>query len=379
MDILLLVIGCFAPTLIVAWAVGWLVRRWAPRLGLVDKPDARKNHSTPTPMGGGIAIWFAVSVFIVGTVIIAYAAQASEASVNWLPAIAIKHLPGVTTKLGPLLALVGGATAMMALGLADDIRGVDWRIRLGVEFGVAAACVLSQGEDWQLTAFMPIPQLAWIVSVFWIVVLINAFNMLDNMDAASAGIAALAGGILAAYVLMPATGSAEPQLLVGGFLCVLCGALVGFLIHNRPPARLFMGDAGSYFVGFCLAGGTLLATYTTYDAGVRHAVLAPLCVMAVPLYDMFTVIQIRLKEGRSVFQADRCHFSHRLTDLGMTRPQAVLTLYLTTGTCGLGALLLPRVDTIGAYIVLLVVACILLLIHILEMTARRTLTEPPQR
>jgi UDP-GlcNAc:undecaprenyl-phosphate GlcNAc-1-phosphate transferase len=134
-----------------------------------------------------------------------------------------------------------------------------------------------------------------------------------------------------------------------------------------------MGDAGSYFVGFCIAGGTLLATYTTYDAGLRHAVLAPLCVMAVPLYDMFTVIRIRLREGRSIFKADRCHFSHRLTDLGMTRPQAVLTLYLTTATCGLGALLLPRVDTLGAYVVLLLIGCILLLIHILEMTARRAI------
>ena len=380
MDILLLVIGCFVPTMFLAWLAGHVVRRWAPRLGLVDKPDARKDHSNPTPMGGGIAIWFAVSVFLLGALAIALAAPSAQ----WLPDVAAKHLPGVATKLGPLLALLGGATAMMALGLVDDIRGLDWRIRLAVEFGVATACVLSQGEDWQLTAFMPLPKLAWMVSVLWIVVLINAFNMLDNMDAASAGIAALAGGILAAYVLMPATsnmpatGNAQPQLFVGGFLCVLCGALVGFLVHNRPPARLFMGDAGSYFIGFCIAGGTLLATYTTYDAGVRHAVLAPLCVMAVPLYDMFTVIRIRIKEGRSVFKADRCHFSHRLTDLGMSRPQAVLTLYLTTGTCGLGALLLPRVDTIGAYIVLLLIACILLLIHILEMTARRTLTEPPQ-
>jgi UDP-GlcNAc:undecaprenyl-phosphate GlcNAc-1-phosphate transferase len=283
-------------------------------------------------------------------------------------------LPGVSSQLGPLLALLGGATAMMALGLADDLWGLDWRWRLGVEFGVAAACVLSQGEDWQLTAFMPFPQLAWICSVLWIVALVNAFNMLDNMDAASAGIAAIACAILVAFVLMPGA-HAQPQLFVGGFLTVLCGALLGFLVHNRPPARLFMGDAGSYFVGFCIAGGTLLATYTTYEAGVRHAVLAPLCVMAVPLYDMFTVIRIRVREGRSIFKADRCHFSHRLTDLGMTRSQAVLTLYLTTATCGLGALLLPRVDTVGAYVVLLLIICILLLIHILEMTARRTIQD----
>lgn len=371
MDIALLVAGCFLPCFVLAWGAGHAVRRWAPNWGLVDRPDARKNHQQATPMGGGLAIWFSVAIFLVGTMAIALAAPAA----SWLPEVARRHLPGVATKLSPLLALLGGATAMMALGLFDDIRGLDWKLRLSVEFGVAAACVLSQGEDWQLTAFMPFPQFAWIVSVFWIVVLINAFNMLDNMDAASAGIATIASGILAAYVLMPATGNAQPQLFVGGFLAVLCGALCGFLVHNRPPAKMFMGDAGSYFVGFCVAGSTLLATYTTYDAGVRHAVLAPLCVMAVPLYDMTTVIRIRIREGRSIFRADRCHFSHRLTDLGMSRPQAVLTLYLTTATCGLGALLLPRVDSVGAYIILLLIACILVLIHILEMTARHTMSQ----
>lgn len=371
MEILIVVVGCFVPPLLLAWMAGWLVRCWAPQLGLVDRPDARKDHATPTPLGGGLAIWFAVAVFFGGVLLIAAAAPHSP----WLPAVAVKHLPGVGIKVGSLLVLLGGATAMMALGLCDDIRGVDWRIRLGVEFGVASFCVISQGEDWQLTAFMPFPQFAWVYSVLWIVVLINAFNMLDNMDAASAGIATISAGILAAYVLMPGGQSDRPQLFVGGFLCVICGALVGFLIHNRPPARLFMGDAGSYFVGFCVAVGTLLATYTTYGAGVRHAVLAPLCVMAVPLYDMFTVIRIRIREGRSIFKADRCHFSHRLTDLGMSRTQAVLTLYLTTGTCGLGALLLPRVDAVGAWIILLLIGCILLLIHILEMSARHTIQD----
>lgn len=368
METLILVIGCFIPPALLAWIGGWLVRRWAPRIGLVDRPDARKDHTDPTPMGGGLAIWLAVTLFLSGILLVAFVAPGAP----WLPELARQHLPGVSSQLGPLLALVGGATAMMALGLVDDLWGLHWRWRLAVEFGVAAACVLSQGEDWQLTAFMPFPQLAWICSVLWVVALVNAFNMLDNMDGASAGIAAISSAMLVAFVLMPGS-HAQPQLFVGGFLTVLCGALVGFLVHNRPPARLFMGDAGSYFVGFCIAGGTLLATYTTYDAGLRHAVLAPLCVMAVPLYDMFTVIRIRLQEGRSIFKADRCHFSHRLTDLGMTRPQAVLTLYLTTATCGLGALLLPRVDTLGAYVVLLLIGCILLLIHILEMTARRAI------
>jgi UDP-GlcNAc:undecaprenyl-phosphate GlcNAc-1-phosphate transferase len=198
--------------------------------------------------------------------------------------------------------------------------------------------------------------------------------MLDNMDGLSAGVAAIAALMLAAVLMVAPDGQArQPQLFVAGFLCVMVGALCGFLWHNRPPARIFMGDAGSYFVGFCIAVTTLLATYTEYQGTRQHAVLAPLCVMAVPLYDMISVIWIRLREGRSPFQADKSHFSHRLVDLGLTKTQAVLTIYLTTATCGLGALLLRRVDVWGAVMVVLMIACILGLIAILETTARRKL------
>jgi UDP-GlcNAc:undecaprenyl-phosphate GlcNAc-1-phosphate transferase len=156
-------------------------------------------------------------------------------------------------------------------------------------------------------------------------------------------------------------------------LAVLVGALLGFLWHNRPPARIFMGDSGAYFLGFLLAAGTLLASYTGYATPRRHAILAPVVVMAVPLYDMLSVIVIRLRSGRSPFAADKNHFSHRLVDLGLTPAQAVLTVYLATAACGLAALLLHRVDTMGAVLLVLLVACLLGLIAILETTARRTI------
>jgi UDP-GlcNAc:undecaprenyl-phosphate GlcNAc-1-phosphate transferase len=157
---------------------------------------------------------------------------------------------------------------------------------------------------------------------------------------------------------------------VGGFLLVLLGSLLGFLWHNRPPARLFMGDAGAYLIGYLLAIATLTATFAGQDTP-RHAILAPLCVLAVPLYDVATVMAIRLREGRSPFVGDKSHFSHRLVELGMTKPQAVLTIYLATATCGLGAFLLHQVDLAGACVILLLVACILVLVAILETAGRR--------
>ncbi len=359
-----------APSLVMALVTGYLVRHWAPRWGLIDKPAARKVHVTPTPLGGGVAIWLAVVLpFAVGQVLL-WLVVSGAVSPQWLPAAARPHVAGLLAQSPRLWILLAAGTVLMVLGLLDDRWGLGWKIRLAVQFGVAAACVTLQ--DWRLTAFINVPLVTWLLSVLWIVALINSFNMLDNMDALSAGIAAIAAGLLATVLLTTlAPDTRQPQLFVGGFLLVLVGALLGFLWHNRPVAKLFMGDAGSYFVGFCIAICTLQATFASYDSTSQHTVFAPLCVLAVPLYDLTTVLWIRLREGRSPFQADKSHFSHRLVELGLTKGQAVLTIYLTTATCGLGALLLYRVDAVGAGIILLLILCVLSLIAILETTGRR--------
>jgi UDP-GlcNAc:undecaprenyl-phosphate GlcNAc-1-phosphate transferase len=376
MERMWVVCGAVLPSFFIAWlAVPW-VRRLALRWKLVDRPGARKVHTTPTPMGGGLAIWLAVvTPFTIGQlmlVILAGEGTWADAIRNRLPTFVIPHLAGLAERSSALWVLLGGGTVLMLVGLADDRWGLGWKFRMSIQATVAAVCVISQG--WQLTAFIDVPWITWMLSVLWIVALINSFNMLDNMDALSGGVAAIGAAMLAAVLLVtPAAPTGQPQLFVAGFLLVVVGALLGFLWYNRPPARIFMGDAGSYFVGFCIAVSTLLATYTEYFGARPHAVLAPLCVMAVPLYDMLSVIWIRIREGRSPFQADKSHFSHRLVDLGLTKGQAVLTIYLTTATCGLGALLLQRVDWIGAVVIVLMILCILGLIAILETTARRNL------
>src|SRR5690606_27430306 len=152
--------------------------------------------------------------------------------------------------------------------------------------------------------------------------------------------------ILATVMLTaPFPAAGEPQLFIGGLLLVLVGSLLGFLWHNRPPARIFMGDAGAYFIGFLLAICTIMATFAG-DATPRHALLVPICVRAIPLYDLVSVIFIRLVQRRSLFTGDKSHFSHRLVDLGLSKPKAVGTIYLATMTTGLGALLLYQVDAV---------------------------------
>jgi UDP-GlcNAc:undecaprenyl-phosphate GlcNAc-1-phosphate transferase len=370
---LLFIAGSVAPSFVVACLATWIVRRFARQWGLMDEPGERKVHESPTPRGGGLGIWLGV----VGTFAIAQLllllADNVPAVAAVVPEFARPHLSGIWSQTDKLWILLAAGTVLTVLGLMDDRRGLSWQVRLVVEFAVAAVCVWLV-PNLRLTAFLPYPIVTGALSVLWIVTLINAFNMLDNMDGLSAGVAAIAAGLLAAVLLLaPDPETRGPQLFVAGLLLVLLGGLVGFLCHNMPPARIFMGDAGSYFVGFMIAVATLLASYTGYHSTNRHAILAPLLVMAVPLYDMLTVILIRLRDGKSLFQADKNHFSHRLVELGLTRPQAVLTVYLTTATCGLGALLLHRVDVIGAVIILLIVASVLWLVAILETTARRTI------
>ncbi len=287
-----------------------------------------------------------------------------------VPAFVAPHLPGLLHQSGRLWTLLAGGTVLMLLGLADDRRGLDWRLRVTVQTLVAVVLVCL---GWRMSLFLDMPWLTGALSVLWIVGLINSFNMLDNMDGLSAGVAAIAAAILAAVMLLtPRPDNNQPQLFVAGLLLVIVGSLLGFLWHNRPPARLFMGDAGSYLVGYLLAMATLTATFAGGDLP-PHAILAPLCVLAVPLYDTASVVLIRLRSGRSPMVGDKSHFSHRLVELGMTPGQAVLTIYLATAACGLGALLLRQVSPSGAAVIVLMVVCTLALVAILETAGRRRL------
>lgn len=352
------------------------IRRNADRLGLVDHPGGHKSHHAATPLGGGLGIWLGVAVtFAAGTV----AVVVLRASPGWrgsIPDAAAGHLAGAWSRAVQLWAVLAAGTILVGLGLWDDRRGIAWKLRLGVQFAIAASVVYGLGIGF--TLFFPIVWATDLMSVIWIVAVINSFNMLDNMDGLSGGVAAIIAVAMATVMLStPNPGMVEPQLFLGTTLLVLAGALCGFLFHNRPPAKIFMGDAGSYFVGFLIAVTMLMATYAgggiSPDGGAMrpHAVLTPLCVMAVPLYDMATVLWIRVREGRSPFVGDRSHFSHRLVELGMTRTGAVLTIYLVTGTCGLAAILLAHVATWQAVVVIGIVVCMLCLVMILESTAWR--------
>lgn len=337
-----------------------LARRVAPHFGLVDNPGGRKAHRQPTPLGGGVAIWLTMVVMLaLGSVLVSRGSPL-------LPAELARHAGGLQARGGEMALILGLATLVMLMGLADDRFGLSWKLRLGVQIGLAAILVASGAR---VTLFWPFDLYPFsaVVTVLWVVGLTNSFNFLDNMDGLAGGVGLIAAALFA---------SAQHQvggLFVPAVLLILVGALGGFLVLNRYPARLFMGDAGSNFLGFLLGSLTVVGTFTRPEQGFSaFGVLTPLLVMAVPLYDTTSVISIRLREGRSPFQADRSHFSHRLVDRGLTPPRAVWTIYLVTLTAGLGALLLPGLGSTAAGLVVAQTCCLLGVVASLEWSSNRS-------
>jgi len=356
------VFGSFLSAFVASWLLTPLIRRMAPRLGLVDEPGLRKVHVTPTPMGGGIAVfcglviavvffWLTGATFAAESFGSLMAEVSTNAELRW-----------------QMSGIAGGAVILFLLGLADDCWNLSWKLRLGLQVLVAYG-VTCTGV--QATVFVQQPWIGMAITVLWILVLTNAMNFLDNMDGLSAGIGVIAASMSAGILLLMVR---EAHWCVAFGLLILSGSLSGFLVWNRPPASIFMGDSGSNLIGFLLA--TLTVTGSFYQrSGSRHVILAPLCILAIPLYDFVTVILIRLKAGRSPFHGDKSHFSHRLVELGLRPARAVLTIHLATLMTGLGGLLLYKVaDWTGAWLIIALICCILSLVSILETVGRRSIS-----
>ncbi|MDR2754443.1 MAG: undecaprenyl/decaprenyl-phosphate alpha-N-acetylglucosaminyl 1-phosphate transferase [Planctomycetaceae bacterium] len=345
------------------------VRYFAPYWGLVDQPGERKIHTKPIPTGGGLGIGMSVLITFAFCQICIILLMNFETLRLLFPATIIVHFDGLIYRSGQLWILLGLSFILLMLGTLDDRFNLNWKFRLGVHFLVAVIAVY---HGWRLTIFIDAPIFTNILSVLWIVGLINSFNMLDNMNGLSGGVAVICGLFLAVVMfIVPNPLSQQPQFFVAGFLFVLVGAIAGFLLYNNPfHASIFMGNGGAYFIGFLLATSTLTATFADYS-GALQTIYVPLLVFAIPVYDTTTVLLIRISNGKSLFIGDKNHFSHRLVDLGFSRTQSVLTVYLTTTICCLGSLLLYQVNFLGASLIFLQTFLLLFLIGIIEYVGRK--------
>ncbi len=315
-----------------------LTVRLGRRLRALDAPGVPgqvKAAARDVPNIGGVAIFAGLVLPL--AVLLAAVAFLPDALGALAPAVKA-HLPGVRAQTATAVTFVACLAAMHALGLIDDRRAMGPFVKLGI-MALAAAALVWRTDTRLLTLLDAHVGGAWLsiaLTVLWFVVVTNAMNFMDNMDGLSAGVGIVAAGcFLAAAVL-------HGQWFVGGTLALLIGALLGFLAFNFPRARLFMGDGGSLVLGFALAFLTTRTTYYPGDApgGANpwYAVLMPLMVLAVPLYDFASVVTIRLSQGRSPFVGDLRHLSHRLARRGLSRRAAVMVIWGLTAITGLTAI-----------------------------------------
>jgi UDP-GlcNAc:undecaprenyl-phosphate GlcNAc-1-phosphate transferase len=295
-----------------------LVIRVAVARQLYDTPDTRRLHTQPIPRLGGVVVFIATLLGLLAALLLGP--------------------PGID--LSPdrrefFMGILLGGTVLFAAGLLDDLRGLRPAAKLAVQC-LAAVIVYLFGSQIQFitlgpTITIPLGWLALPLTALWVVGVTNAFNVIDNMDGLASGLAlvALATVLGAAYAL----GNGDVALVC----LALTGALVGFLPYNFNPARIFLGDSGSLFIGFMLA---VLSVHGALKSATAVLVAVPLFALAVPLFDLTLSILRRWLRGVPIFVGDTRHISHRLLAIGLTQARVVTVLSLVAGALGLLGLLL---------------------------------------
>jgi UDP-GlcNAc:undecaprenyl-phosphate GlcNAc-1-phosphate transferase len=337
-----------------------LVKSFAQRAGFLSRPVKGRFGERTVPLGGGIAIFATLTTVIIGSAL-AIRFLLVPGRLAWLAESASIDPADFLGKIGQLVIILLSVLVLFVLGIWDDKKHLGPVFKLVVQFAVA---ITAAGfADVRVELFIESRIITSLLSAVWIVLIINAFNFLDNMDGLAAGLAIIAGSIL--FTAAAISG----QVFVGGLAVVFVGTLLGFLVFNFPPAKIFMGDAGSLVVGFFVALLTLRTTYYhEAQSGQWYPVFLPALVMAVPLYDFISVTLLRISQGKSPFVGDTQHFSHRLRKRGLTDTQTVLTLYLATLCTGLGATFLYQVNLAGAILIFVQTFMILAIIAVLETT-----------
>ncbi len=285
-----------------------LVRRLAIRAGALDHPGPRRVHRDAVPTLGGLAM-------VVAALGVAWLARA---------------LPNEAQELDvrPLLGLTLAAVPLLVLGVLDDTRGAPPRLKLLVQ-ALAGVILMASGYGVPLVSnpFGAPFEAGWLsgpLAVLWVVIVINAVNLIDGLDGLASGV------VLIAAATLWWVGRGHGDFYVMFLASLLIGTTAGFLVFNFPPARIFMGDTGSHFLGLVLAAASLLENR---KATTTAALLFPLTALAVPIADSVFAFGRRLRAGRPVFGADSEHVHHRLLRLGLSPRAATLALWGLCAVC----------------------------------------------
>lgn len=321
-------------TFLVALAVTFVltpaVRKFAIKIGAVDRPNARKVHHGLVPRLGGLAIYAGFMVSIALTVGFTY------------------EVVGIMT----------GATILVIVGVLDDIWSLPAKVKLLGQIFSAAILVIGFGVqiDWLVLPHFGLIFLPAIISIpltiFWIIGFINTVNLIDGLDGLAAGIATIASFAIALLAFQMG------QWVPAACMIAMAGSALAFLQYNFNPARIFMGDTGSMFLGYVIAAVSVLGAMKTAAAAV---LLVPLIALTVPIMDTLMAIVRRKLSGIPIFAPDKCHLHHRLLAQGLDQKQVVIIMYALTAFFSCVALLVIHLSPfIGGAVVVIAVAVFLL-------------------
>ena len=327
------IIAAFAVAAVLSYFFTPPVKNFAHKVGAIDVPkDARRMHKKPIPRLGGLAIYcgFLCSILIFG--------QLDET----------------------MLCVLLGAAIIVALGIFDDVLALGAKLKFVVQI-VAAAIPVCIG-DLQIglftnlnplsdTPFVHLGILAVPATIIWIVGITNAVNLIDGLDGLAVGVSSIAAITMLAVALL--TGNMPIAIT----MAALAGACIGFMPYNLNPAKIFMGDTGSTFLGYMLATVSIMGLFKFY-AVISFAV--PFLILGLPIFDTANAIIRRVAAGRSPMSPDRGHVHHKLIDMGFNQKQAVAILYAISATLGLTAVVLTSSGEVKAIVLLLAVLAAIL-------------------
>ncbi|KYZ76332.1 UDP-phosphate N-acetylglucosaminyl 1-phosphate transferase [Anaerosporomusa subterranea] len=326
-------IVAFTVALAASYLLTPYVKRLAIKAGALDKPDARKVHTEPIPRMGGLAIYAGFLLAVLASV-----------HIN-------RELFGI---------LLGG-TVILAVGIIDDLKQLPAKTKL---FGqILAACVpmlFGVRIEWLTNPFGGMIYLDYLsipLTILWIISLTNTVNLIDGLDGLAAGVSTIAS------VTIMLVAAQQNFWTVAIFTAALAGSALGFLQHNFNPAKIFMGDTGSMFLGYMLAAVSALGTV---KSAATIALVVPIVALGLPIMDTAFAIIRRFNSGKPIFKPDKGHLHHRLLAMGLTQKQVVLLMYVISACLGVSAILLTEANLYSTVLILL------LLLVLAGVVARKT-------
>ncbi len=318
----------FIIALVVSYLLTPGVKKVAIKVGAVDRPNARKVHTHVIPRLGGLAIYIGFMAAV-------------------LFCVPLHH---------ELIGMLLGCTAIVAIGIWDDICNIPVRVKLVGQ--IAAACIpvaFGIQIEWLTNPFgdiLVLPEVIAIpVTIFWIIGFTNTVNLIDGLDGLAAGVAFIAS--ISMFLLAVNLNQFLPALIIVS----MAGAALGFLQYNFNPAKIFMGDTGSMLLGYTLAVSAVLGLVKT---AATVALVVPIIALGLPILDTTFAIIRRRMSGVPIFQPDKGHLHHRLLALGMTQKQAVLIMYFVSMMLGIVALFVANVSYQTGIVTVLVVLAVII-------------------